>query len=232
MRWRLLGCVLLGIGMIAACQPTTITEYVIEITRIVEVTQVVTVVATSENPSSGPLPLSTTTPAAPATATPNATATITPTGTPDIFPTPVVGQIFVAEQLFERGRMYWLQPIQKIWVATTDSSDQQVWFVYEDTFVDGETEIDPKLTPPAGFIQPVRGFGKLWRENTDVQETLGWAEAAENGYMTRYEYRAGGTVKNNEYIYGAGKHLITLQDGQIIEFNENGTWQILPNTGN
>ena len=36
-------------------------------------------------------------------------------------------------------------------------------------------------TPPAGLVEPVRGFGKVWRENPAVRQALGWATAPENG---------------------------------------------------
>ena len=99
---------------------------------------------------------------------------------------------------------------------------------FEDTFVDGEPEINPTLTPPANLLQPERGFGKLWRENADVQVLVGWAEDAEIGYVTRYEYRAGGSVsEQNEYIPGKGRHVITLLDGQMMAFDEaDNTWRV------
>ena len=37
--------------------------------------------------------------------------------------------------------------------------------------------------PPKGLVEPVRGFGKVWREGTGarVRERLGWATATEKG---------------------------------------------------
>ena len=54
---------------------------------------------------------------------PTATATITPT--PDPFPTQVKASIYVAEQRFEHGWMFWLQPNRQIWVLTQDSAGKQ-----------------------------------------------------------------------------------------------------------
>jgi hypothetical protein len=234
MRLRLIGGTLFVTLMMAACQggpPPTV--FVMEVTR--EVTRMVTIVGT-------PGPLVTkeavtqeaTTEALPAeTLTASATPTLSPTpavtATSDVFPTPVVGQIYVAEQSFENGKMFWLQPVQQIWVATTDENGDNIWQVYDDTFVDGQPETNPTLTPPAGLIQPERGFGKLWRETPEVLAMLGWAKDAEYGYVTRYEYRAGGSVnERNEYVPGVGRHLVTMLDGQVIEFNEaDRTWTIL-----
>ncbi|MCU0511997.1 MAG: hypothetical protein MUE40_05430 [Anaerolineae bacterium] len=217
-RWMAGWCLLMM--FLSACQSSSPqTVYVMEVTKVV------TVVVTPD----GTPPAAVTARATPATTT---TPAITPSPvlspTPDLFPTPVIGQIYVAEQAFQRGRMFWLQPVQQIWVATTDDEGNNTWSVYEDTFVDGQPETSATLTPPAGLIQPERGFGKLWRETAAVQAELGWALEPEFGYVTRYEYRAGGRVENNQYIPGKGKHLVTMLDGRIIEFNEEDrTWQIL-----
>lgn len=242
MRFRLgLGLSLAVLILIAAaCQGEPPITYVMEVTR--EVTRVVTAEASSAD---GPLPLgtlpatptpngSTTQVAVSASTTPAATAgaTMTPTlsvtATPDVFPTAVVGQIYIAEQEFQNGRMYWLQPIDQIWVATIDDEGKQVWLAFENTFEDGQPEMNPTLTPPANLLQPIRGFGKLWRENANVQALVGWSKATEIGYVTRYEYRAGGTVNaQNEYVPGKGRHVITLLDGRMMEFDEeDNTWRL------
>ena len=38
-------------------------------------------------------------------------------------------------------------------------------------------------TPPAGLFAPVRDFGKVWRDGTDlrIRERLGWAKEADKG---------------------------------------------------
>lgn len=160
---------------------------------------------------------------------PSITPTPTTTPTPDPFPTPVEGQVYVAEQRFEEGWMFWLQPVGQIWVLTINEENQGVWSVYEDTFLEGEAEIDPEIVPPEGMYQPERGFGKLWRENPEVRDAIGWAMEAELGHTTRYEYHAGGTVDdNNEYEPGPGYHLVESLFGDTFRFNEGSfTWQIV-----
>lgn len=159
---------------------------------------------------------------------PSITPTATTTPTPDPFPTPVEGQIYVAEQRFEDGWMFWLQPVGQIWLLTIDEDNRGVWTTYDDTFIEGELEIDPKIIPPEGLIQPERGFGKLWRENPEVREAIGWAVEEELGHTTRYEYHAGGTVTDdNEYEQGPGYHLVESLFGDTFRFNEGSfTWQI------
>jgi len=39
------------------------------------------------------------------------------------------------------------------------------WEVYADTWNSTEPDSDPAITPPEGLAQPIRGFGKVWRNN-------------------------------------------------------------------
>lgn len=41
-------------------------------------------------------------------------------------------------------------------------------------FPRGEAEFDPAFSPPDGRQQPMRGFGKVWREHTDLRDAIGW----------------------------------------------------------
>lgn len=162
--------------------------------------------------------------------TPNLSATPEITATPDVFPTVTTGQIQVAEQRFQYGRMFWLQPTNQIWVLIEDSTTPSTgsWKVYNDTFIDGQREFDPTFEPPDEYLQPVRGFGKLWRENSELRRTIGWAIEAEFGHVTAYEYRPGGTVNDkNEYVPAPGKHYLYSLYGDLIVFNEaDNTWKM------
>lgn len=224
---------------LTACEATDGQDIIVEM----EVTRVVTVVVTPEGnstdgdadaQSSGPLPVNSPQPTSEstveATAAPTETATAGPTATPDVFPEPIVGEIFIAEQDFQNGKMFWLQPINQIWIATTNSEGEQIWINQDDEFEEGMPENDPALTPPAtGLLQPVRGFGRIWRADTELQNMVGWATGEEFGYTTNYEYHWGGTVnENNEYAAGPGYHLIQTLNRTIYRFDEETrTWEII-----
>lgn len=211
----LIACVVI----LSACNGNPPTVFVMEVTREVIVTVIVTQSADTAMP---------TTPSATPSAEPTSTSsTPSPTPTPDPRPTPVIGQIYVADQIFERGRMFWLQPAKQIWVLSNDSSGRAVWSVYPDSFVEGMVESDPSLTPPAGLVQPTRGFGKLWRENSNVRAALGWAKQPEIGYQTRYEYHAGGTVNaQGQFVQASGYHVLETLEGIQFRFIEGAwTWE-------
>jgi hypothetical protein len=148
--------------------------------------------------------------ALPIVATPSPAASVNPS------PTAIVNQIQVAEQVFEHGRMFWLQPTGQIWVMIVEEEGQGRWQIFDDTFEDGELEFDPEIVPPQGFEQPQRGFGKLWRDNPELRESLGWAITPEFGFVTRYEYHA-----------DPGYHLLSSLYEETFRFNEaDRSWQL------
>ncbi len=113
-----------------------------------------------------------------------------------------------AEQAFERGTMIWLSG--PIYVLYSDGRLQQ----YTDTF---NASVDPASggeSPPSGLIEPVRGFGKVWRNNPDVRSGLGWGVAAE----------AGGSAAVLRFERGWMVDL--TQRGDILVLADSaGTWQ-------
>ncbi|MBC7812137.1 MAG: hypothetical protein H7175_13365 [Burkholderiales bacterium] len=148
--------------------------------------------------------------------------------TPDLMPTATMSQILVAEQVFEKGRMFWLQPTDQIWVMIVDGEGEGRWSIFNDTFEDGELESDPEMiSPEEGLLQPERGFGKLWRMNEEVQDALGWGITPEFGYVSQYEFHPGGRVSGREYISGPGYHILFSLYGEKFRFNESdNTWQL------
>lgn len=99
--------------------------------------------------------------------------------------------IAAAQQPFENGLMLWREDVNVIYGLRPD----QTWFFTGDTWREGvDPSEDPALTPPNGLYQPVRGFGKVWRERPGLREALGWAMAEEQGFTAVIQEFAGGTV--------------------------------------
>jgi len=116
-----------------------------------------------------------------------------------------------AEQRFERGRMIWLDAEDAIYVFfDQDSGSNGRAQQFEDTWMPGELESDPEIVPPEGLYQPVRGFGKVWRDNPQIRDRLGWAIAPEQGFegALQHEHHEGSSS-------GAPTFLRTA-DGQVI----------------
>ncbi len=91
---------------------------------------------------------------------------------------PVPAVVSAAWQPFERGFMIYLQGAPgSIYVLTNDNRFR----LFIDTWVAG---VDPESggeLPPPGLVEPVRGFGNVWRSNPSVRAALGWALAVEAG---------------------------------------------------
>jgi len=109
-----------------------------------------------------------------------------------------------AYQPFERGHMVWLEGNRNIYVLYASGRFE----IYNDLFEEGDPEIDPSITPPAGLYQPKRGFGLIWRTEPGVRDRLGWATAPEQPFQGwSQSYSATG-------MHNAGT-FIRLLDGSI-----------------
>ena len=121
--------------------------------------------------------------------------------------TPEAWEVQTAYQPFQHGAMLWSnkigwydQPV--IYVMFSNGSYQR----FDDTF---NASVDPESggeTPPSGLYEPIRGFGKVWRNNPSVRNVLGWATAPENGGPGRFQIMEGGEIiwlseTNNTYIF-------------------------------
>lgn len=91
------------------------------------------------------------------------------------------------EQRFERGRMLWLQTDGLILVLFGDgttTANGNDWWAQPDTWTVADPETDPRFVAPEGRWVPRRGFGKVWVENAEVRDGLGWAVAPEVGFTS------------------------------------------------
>ncbi len=97
--------------------------------------------------------------------------------------------VTTAYQPFEHGSMLFVD-------RTTYTRERLIYVFFEDgtfqQFDDTWREGDPAsggLAPPQGLFEPIRGFGRVWREGTGarVRERLGWATRPEKGGNGAYQ---------------------------------------------
>jgi hypothetical protein len=123
-------------------------------------------------------------------------------------------------QLFERGRMIWIELTDQIVVLLADGlKDQPAWLIVIDPYVEGSPEGDPAIQPPAGFLQPLRGFGALWRGDATLRERIGWAIGEERAYQTTFQR----DTFTEEFTFA-----LTDPDGAILVLEGGGVgWYVL-----
>ncbi len=105
-------------------------------------------------------------------------------------------EIPIAFQEFEHGFMIWkgVPELQVYVLLAGDGTRPMRWSAYVDTFQEEQPPFDPLLTPPPEREQPIRGFGKVWREQPGVREAIGWALSRERGGQGVFQVFEGGRV--------------------------------------
>jgi hypothetical protein len=124
--------------------------------------------------------------------------------------TPTAWEVTTSYQPFERGEMIWSdrigwyhQPV--VYVLYADSTYQR----FDDTFDPAVDPISGGEMPPNGLVEPILGFGKVWREMPGVRDALGWATAGETPGVGRFQMFCGGNMvwisqTNQTYVFFIG----------------------------
>jgi hypothetical protein len=105
-------------------------------------------------------------------------------------PTAVESGVWAAEESFQTGYMFWRADTAYIYVLKSNGT----WQSYPDTWTSAEPETDPTIVAPAGYYQPKRGFGKVWRLQPGARSGLGWATTEERGFTASIQPYAGGLM--------------------------------------
>ena len=128
---------------------------------------------------------------------------------------PASASVGSAYQPFQNGVMIWIsslatQPQAVIYALYNNGTYQR----FNDTFTESVDPDSGGAVPPDGVLEPVRGFGKVWRENPTVRDTLGWAITGESG----------GT--GQVLVFERGEMVSVSQAGQtyIMITGAPGTW--------
>ena len=103
------------------------------------------------------------------------------------------------------------------------SDTNQVYVLYDDgtyltvphTWTNADP-VDTGETPPSGLVLPVRGFGKVWANETGVRDALGWATAPQQEFNTTVEvYIIPNTMDTA---------VLSMPDGRILSIGQS--WSI------
>lgn len=122
-----------------------------------------------------------------------------------------------AAQVFQNGMMYYLDGAPRsIYVLTIDGRYHR----YDDTWVQGVDPDSGGEVPPPGLIEPIRGFGKVWRQNPDVRTSLGWAITNELGDTATVQYFERGRAI---YLPVRGETVILAEDPN----GQTGIWRAI-----
>jgi serine/threonine-protein kinase len=133
--------------------------------------------------------------------------------------TPIVITRQAASQTFERGAMIYLSGTPgQIYALYNNGTYQR----FDDTYNPATDPVSGAQTPPAGLIEPVRGFGKVWRNNDGVRSALGWGTTAEAGTNAgSMDFQRGQMI----YLPTRGDILVLIPDpGNPAA----GTWRAVP----
>jgi hypothetical protein len=129
-----------------------------------------------------------------------------------------IGIVEMVVERFEYGVMVWRGDSRTIYVFIGGPNDSfGTWRQFRDTWTETEPTPRPQSTPPSGLFEPVRGFGKVWRENSDIRSRIGWA--------VEQERPAGGAWQ--EFQNGFA---LWTTDLQIYFMTSDGLWQRFEDT--
>ena len=104
--------------------------------------------------------------------------------------------VWAAWQPFEGGYMLWRSDSMDVYILyhqgapNSSTGSWELWYLDWDGSPGGIG-----LPPPSGRVEPVRGFGWVWREHLDGPDgPLGWALEREKGFCARVQTFESGTI--------------------------------------
>jgi hypothetical protein len=103
--------------------------------------------------------------------------------------------------------MYWREDSDRIYAV----QDNGQWQDLADIWQEGEPE-QVGLKPPPGALEPIRGFGKVWREKLGgPQAAIGWATEEERGVNSQVQ----------DFEHGV---MLALEGQTYVFYRDNGSW--------
>lgn len=117
-------------------------------------------------------------------------------------------------QQYEKGFMIWRADTGDIWVYVSGSRNRLN--VHPSGAYGGLP--DNTIPPPTGFVQPIMGFGKVWRNLNNYSSALGWATRPEVSFTLQFGVLNGQMVE------------FRLPDGSAIVRYADGFWSAFGGT--
>ncbi|MDM8521639.1 transglycosylase domain-containing protein [Anaerolineales bacterium HSG6] len=137
-----------------------------------------------------------------------------PTGQFSIVPT-------IAEEAFQGGTAFWRSDTDEVYVIfdrqKSDGANLNYgsWQTAGNNKWDGSNPDGVGMSPPAGLVEPKRGFGWLWRTYLGgPQGPLGWALDREYGFDNIG--RAQSFERGAIFVGSSGKIYLLLNDGRFV----------------
>jgi hypothetical protein len=132
---------------------------------------------------------------------------------------PVTASYSGAVQMFQGGIMVWIgETPAAVYAFYSDGTFHR----FDDLF---DPAIDPESggeTPPVGLLEPVRGFGKVWRSFETVRTNLGWALSVEMA----------SEIVGQDFMYGRMLSVSIRAEILILLYQQGnptvGTWRTVP----
>jgi hypothetical protein len=146
---------------------------------------------------------------------------------PDSCPVREAEQTVVIEQPFERGRMFYIESEDRVYVLFNDGNTPR-WASYDDLYnPDIHPERDDAFDQAiagTGLVQPVARLGYLWRGLDTVRARLGSGLAPEQ----RYDGLRQTAPSRDPNFAGREDVFVAASDGTVLQLLPAGSqWQIL-----
>jgi murein DD-endopeptidase MepM/ murein hydrolase activator NlpD len=138
---------------------------------------------------------------------------------PDYCPRDATLNTAGAFQPFQSGFMVWLQqPGSATPSIYVFQADGQVRYYPDNWSPDGGPG-DTGETPPEGLYRPERGFGKVWQEQPQIRQALGWATARESSYQISYQAEARESLPGVAYLTLPDTSIVTMTEAEWAFFD-------------
>lgn len=135
-------------------------------------------------------------------------------------PTRSPEETLIIEQPFERGRMIYVQTLDKVYSLFNDGFDP-AWVVIDNRY---DPATDPESAAnfpvPPGFYQPLRELGFVWRGNDLVRNRLGLGSQPESRFTGSIQFASASDGTQTLYVSSA--------DGSVLRLLPGGNaWEII-----